>query len=321
MHAFALFRYGFRAIFRAPALILAEITWRWSFGSAACLLVGLSAVEYLRSLPVSAADLLFLRSGAPWLAAQALGDILYGSGPRLVRTIAILVLALAIVGSVAAALGRAATMKVLLPAGRLRGQTLLGLSFLRTALLLATILAVAGAAILGSSALPRGTETFAAASDSGPGAQASLAVGLFMLLAIGVVYVWGAINWLLSVAPVFAARDGRDTLGAISDAAGAFRAHKGEFIGVSVLFALLHLWAMIAAGFCSLFAIGLLSRAGVIAMFGGASVVALLYFAAVDFLYIARLASYVAIIEDEGRLLTPAVDLGTPMFPVPTSAD
>src|SRR6266536_528506 len=100
MHSIARVRDGFRAISRAPVLILTEITWRWSYGGAACLLVGFSALEYLRSLPVSAADRLLLGNGDPFFTAQALGNILYGSGPRLVRAVSIVVPAVAILGSI-----------------------------------------------------------------------------------------------------------------------------------------------------------------------------------------------------------------------------
>ena len=65
---------GFRSIFRRPALPLAEVAWRWSFGAAAFVLVGLGLLEYLNTLPVSPTDLLMLRTGHPVLVPD-MGDI------------------------------------------------------------------------------------------------------------------------------------------------------------------------------------------------------------------------------------------------------
>src|SRR5207244_6909817 len=75
---------GFRAVFRRPALALAEITWRWSFGAAACALLLLLFVEYLDTLPVTRSDVFFLRSRHPYLVSQAIAHILSGSAHRLV---------------------------------------------------------------------------------------------------------------------------------------------------------------------------------------------------------------------------------------------
>jgi len=71
---------GFRSIFRRPALPLAEVAWRWSFGAAAFVLIGLGVLEYLDSLPVSPTDMLMLRTGHPMLASSALSHIARGSG-------------------------------------------------------------------------------------------------------------------------------------------------------------------------------------------------------------------------------------------------
>lgn len=62
---------GFRAILQRPSFGLAEITWRWSFGAAAGLLLGFSFFEYLDTLPVSRGDLLLLRTAQPVLISQS----------------------------------------------------------------------------------------------------------------------------------------------------------------------------------------------------------------------------------------------------------
>src|ERR1700690_2214343 len=54
---------GFQTMFRLPLLGLAEISWRWSFGLAATAALLFSLREYLATLPVTASEMLLLRTG------------------------------------------------------------------------------------------------------------------------------------------------------------------------------------------------------------------------------------------------------------------
>jgi len=49
---------GFRVLFRLPSLGLAEIAWRWALGAAFLASFAFATLQYLNSLPVSAADML-----------------------------------------------------------------------------------------------------------------------------------------------------------------------------------------------------------------------------------------------------------------------
>src|SRR5262245_27296691 len=73
---------GFRAMFRRPSLSLAEIIWRFTFGAAACVLLGLAALAYLDTLPVTRTDLVMLRTGHPVLVSRAIAHIFHGSALR-----------------------------------------------------------------------------------------------------------------------------------------------------------------------------------------------------------------------------------------------
>ena len=79
---------GFQTMFRLPALGLAEIAWRWSFGLATAAAVGFTIREYLATLPVTAGEMLLLRTRQPALIAQALARIFQGSGPRAAAALA-----------------------------------------------------------------------------------------------------------------------------------------------------------------------------------------------------------------------------------------
>jgi len=102
---------GFQTMFRLPSLGLAEIAWRWSFGLAAAVAFAFAVREYLSTLPVTAGEMLLLRTRQPVLMLQALARIFQGSAPRAVAAFLVLTLTLALAWIVLASLGRAASVK------------------------------------------------------------------------------------------------------------------------------------------------------------------------------------------------------------------
>src|SRR5690242_13111270 len=105
---------GFRAAFRRPGTVAGEITWRWVFGAATVTLLTLCFFEFLDTLRVSKADLLFLRSNQPFLVSQALSHILHGSAHRVIVSLLIMTTALAMFWILSASVGRGATVKSLI---------------------------------------------------------------------------------------------------------------------------------------------------------------------------------------------------------------
>jgi hypothetical protein len=280
---------GFRAIFRSPSLGLAEVVWRWSLGAAACLLLGATLLEYLDTLTVSPADLLLLRSRQPFLIGHAFARILAGSGPRLVHATLVLLPALALAWMVTAAVGRAATLQGLLSRARTENwhlRALIGLNFLRVGLALAAILGFCGAAILAGFA----------STDAHP--RPSLTFLLLVALTFTVWSLWSVVNWFLSLAAIFVVRDGRDTFAALGDAVGLCRDYLGPVLASGSWFGLIHglffAFATVVACFPLALATALPGRLTVFVMF----LITLAYFAVVDYLYVARLAAYVCIVED-----------------------
>jgi hypothetical protein len=292
---------GFRAIFRRPSLGFAEIAWRWSFGAAACLLATFVCLEYLDTLPVTRADLLLLRSRQPVLISQAVGHIVRGSGFRLVAAFIVLVLALTAGWILVAALARAATIKALLThscgeeesrehdAGW-RLDSLLGLNFLRAAVLLAAVAGCfAGVTLAGMASSPD---------------EAGMALQIAMIIFTLAWLAWSMVNWLLSLAAIFVIADGRDTFGAISDAVDLIRRRGGPVFAVGTSFGLAHAAAFLVASTGAAFPLGLASALPGRVVLAVSIVITLLYFAVTDFLYIGRLAAYVAILESPEALLT-----------------
>jgi hypothetical protein len=311
---------GFRATFHRPALATAEIAWRWSFGTAMSLLLTLSFLEYLDTLPVTNADLFFLRTRHPVLISQAVSHILRGSALRFVLASAVLFATLAAGWILASSLGRAVTLRWLvdyfgarwrewaprseLPLAaegeRWGFRSLAGLSVLRVSSTLAAVIACLGASVVAG---------FVSSSGN---PRPALAFLLFIPMVCLVWLSWSALNWFFSLASIFVVRDGQDTFGAVSAAVGAFRAQMRPILAVSFWFGLAHLTAFSLATTVVAFP---LSLAGVMPPgipLVGVALVTLLYCAVVDWLYAARLAGYVAILE--GPEVLPEPD-GIPQFP------
>jgi hypothetical protein len=290
---------GFRTMFSRPSLGLAEIAWRWSFGTASGLLLALSFFEYLDTLPVSKADLLLLRTTQPVLISRAVLHIFRGSVFRITVTSIVLVLALGAAWIVIASLARAATLKALLDYFRehdasaseprikknWRLRSLFGLNFFRFGATLAAIAGCLGAFLLaGSASRP---------NDPAPVSALLITLSVTML----VWFIWSTLNWFLSLASVFVVADGQDTFGAIASAVDLCRNRAGSIFAAGTWFGLAHLTAFAVASSVVAFPLAFAAVLPVGLVFGGMLLVTLLYFAITDFLYAGRLAAYVAMIE------------------------
>ncbi len=299
---------GFRATFRRPSLTLAEIMWRWTAGAIAAALLLFGVVEYLGTLPITNGELLFLRTRQPYLVGEAIAHILRGSLNRAMMAGMVAAFLLGMLWIVAASVGRFSTVRALLDYFRRNGasgvlpggvrndggrdvasnvspKALLRLNFLRAAVALAAVFGFLGAAILAGFASP----------DTDP--QPALAFFLFLPLAVLVWLVWGALNWLLSLAGMFAVRDGEDAVGAISAALALCRERTGPVAAVSFWTGLAHAVAIVGAAIVASVPLGFAAlvpwRLVALAML----LVTLAYFALADWLYMARLAGYVCVAE------------------------
>jgi hypothetical protein len=290
---------AFRAILRRPSFGLAEIAWRWSFGAAAASLLVFSFFEYLDTLPVSDADQLLLRTRQPVFISRAVLHIFRGSAFRVIETAVMLALTLGAAWIVIAALGRAATVKALLAYFRegdvsspkreekksWRLTSLLGLNFFRLGTTLAATVGCLAAIFLGG----------AVSKPTNPAAGSVLLIILTVTMLVWL--VWSTLNWFLSVAAIFVVADGQDTFGAVGAAVNLCLDRPGSVCAAGTWFGLAHITAFVVASSVVAFPLGFapVLPAGVV--LGGVLLVTLLYFAIADFLYLGRLAAYVAMIE------------------------
>jgi hypothetical protein len=324
---------GFRAAFHRPSLVFAEIAWRWVFGATASALVGFSLVEYFNSLPVSRADSTLLLTRQPALVLRALVHVFGGSLNRGIACSLIVMLALAICWIVLASMGRMATVRALAeyfrkdlaskglivePGTKENGFTtlarsaeerstklspmrgLLGLNVLRVAVVLGSILALLASSILASFVSP----------DAHP--RPGMAIVLFLLLAGFVCFVGWELNWWLSLAEMFVVRNGDDALDAIAAAASLSRDRAGSVLAVSIWTVLAHLIAFSVASSVVAVPFAFIPVAPWRVIFAIIAIVTLVYFAIVNWLYIARLAGYVCIVEMPNPSFTQILPVAPP---------
>ncbi|MGD0570836.1 MAG: hypothetical protein ABSA78_20750 [Candidatus Sulfotelmatobacter sp.] len=291
---------GFRAAFRRPSLTFAEIAWRWTVGGVGWALFLFWLIEYLDSLPVSNGDATLLRTRQPMLVGRAISHILRGSMGRALLGALLAALAISFLWIVVGSIGRTATVRALLDYFRSRVsqeappeapeqsasfRSLLGLNFLRVAVALGAMLALLGAAILTGFASPE--------AKPRPG----LAFILFLPLAGLICIVWPLLNWLLSLASIFAVRDQQDWLGSLLTAVAFFRERSGPVLAVGTWTGLAHLVAFSVASTVISMPLAFLQVAPWRLVMIGVSLVTLAYLAVADWLYMARLAGYVCIAE------------------------
>jgi hypothetical protein len=304
---------GFRTMFRRPALSLAEVSWRWSFGAAACVLLSLGFIAYLDTLPVDRTDLLLLRTGQPVLIAKAFTHILHGSALRVALANVVLFSALALLWILLASMGRGATLlslldyireralhfagaaatstpqaSVLVPADtshNWRLRSLAGLYFLRAALALAASAAAIGAVIVAGFV----------STNSNPhtGLAVFFAAATILLLWL----IWSSISWFLSTASIFVVHQGKDTFAALSSTVDLCRERFGPVVAVGTWFGLAHLVLFLIATSVVAFPFAFFPLVPLGVVLTAVLLLTLVYFAFVDTLYIGRLAGYVAILE------------------------
>ena len=147
--------------------------------------------------------------------------------------------------------------------------------------------------------------------------QPGLAFILFVPIALLVLFTAWALNWFLSVAAVFAVRNGDSAVDAMSSAVSLCRERTGAVLAVSTWTGLAHLVAFVAATTVVSMLLGfapLLPWRLVVLI---VALITLAYFAIADWLYMARLAGYVCILEIPEALMKPTPPVRPALPPAP----
>jgi hypothetical protein len=293
---------GIRFIARDPVIFLVEILWRWSFALLACLLVFTAGLMLLGPLPIGDSWTTAWSSRDPKRIGGMIIITLSLLGNKAVIAAIAVPILIALLWAVLSALGRNITVKRL-RAGvtSLRFRSILTLQLLRAFFTwFCAVLLIA--AIVG--------ELLIAIRGSKPD------LFLYYLMVMPSVLVisslWLVINWYLSMAVLFG-RDGQSFRGAFRQARQTVRLQRSDFAGTGFVFLLLRIVVLlVAVAIC-----GLTSKMAGSApqtYFALVMVVSLAYFATSDFLYMSRMAAYLALaaahVEPGGpKLVTPASNL------------
>ncbi len=304
-------RDGFSAVLHEPALLAAELTWRWCFGFSALLLGICSGALFLNGLKVSKADQFLISTLQPQLLAAALGNIFHGSLPRFLLEQALLLLGLTVMWAFAAAAGRAATLTRLLAmfsssdephADEWRFRRLFLLELLRA---MWTQIAIAVTLFLFVYGLNQ------AANQRPLAAALTVSFGVAFALLVG----W-SLNWYLGLAPLFCLRNGAGARDALEQAVEFSGEHSGRLSLVSLAFFVVRMFWAAALSFVFLAPLNLVGRANGrwIALLMG--LVALVYFAGTDWLRLAQWGAYISLLEDASNTpLDPEAELPAPVSP------
>lgn len=298
-------RSGFRIVRANPALIFAEIAWRWAFGAAAWTIVVITLRTIMAGIDVSQAEVALTRSNDAYLIADAIVRVLVQVVPRFAAALIVLIPVLALIWIVAATIGRAITLRALFfeKGTHNREDTrIFGLNIVRAIFSVATLVAFFGTVLLVSAQFT---------PNMSPSTGPALIFG-WMCLALLVACLWALVNWFLALALIFIFRDGHTVWRSIADSLQFYRDNRAEYARIATIFGLIRSAALMVALVASAMTIAAGSVRG---MLVASVVVALIYFAVADYLYIARLAAFVQL------ALAPAADpsptLAGPTEPVP----
>jgi hypothetical protein len=270
--------YGFGAIRRDPTLLLVEILWRWCVGAFALLLF----VGFLVMQPgaVAAGDTSAWSSHDPLLISQALLHMLTGLGGKPLAIA--LLLAAAVMWTLSGAAGRTFTLNRLERSG-IRFRSILALQSLRAVSLWLAVIALTKTIALDTRLAGRGAK---------PDIFLYSALTAWSVILIGV--LWAAVNWNLSLAAVCCAKNAGGFGRSFRQALALDRSHTGDLLGVSLVFAVWRL-IVLAVVFVLWFLPSAKMATAPRAYFAWFVTTMLTYFAVSDYLYIARMAGYLAI--------------------------
>jgi hypothetical protein len=290
------FHDGFAALWHEPALFAAELTWRWCFGLAAWGLAIISAALFLDSLKISSGDQFLLSTLQPRLLSEALRHIVRGSFNPFLWEQTLLLVGLTLLWAFAATAGRAATLRRLVAMFGVEGEPQ-GMSWEFEPIFVLNLLRAMWTLIAITAILVSLAAGIMMAHN-----QRAAKAALVLSFGIGLSWAFGVIlNWFFGLAPLFCVRNRVAASEALAQSVDFFSRQAGRLFGLGFVFGLLRpVWAgtMFFVLFAPLRLAHHVARGWIMLMM---AMVALVYFAGTDLLYLARLGAYVSLAEDESH--------------------
>jgi hypothetical protein len=299
---------GLSAVLRDPLLFMLEILWRWCFALLAFFLIFAAGVILLGPLPIANRWASTWNSHNPQLIGTFIFAIVTFLGYKLIIAAVLVPFLVAILWGILSTLGRSITVKRL-RAGvtSLRFRSLMAIHFVRGVMTWACF-------VLSSATLV--VETFIATRSPKP----DLALYYLMVMPTVIIFsvVWLVLNWYLSLAAIFG-REGQSFRGAFRQARQTVAMQRSDFAGTGFVFLLMRAaLLLVALAIC-----GLASRSAGTSPQGYFTllmVVAVAYFAMADFLYMARMAAYLALAAAHVEPGGPKLVVSSSTLPVESSS-
>jgi hypothetical protein len=184
-------------ILRDPAIVAVELAWRWAFSASALALCAFAIFRLQHAVVIFPEEQQMLASRAPLQIAEALLEIWHRMHPLLIRLGVVVIPAVVVLWLIAATVGRGfVTSRIFQPVSA--GPRWSSLSLLHVLRVLSFFLLI-GAYFASSRA------TAFVSNPESPNYAAALAV--FLVLFGTAIVIWSFINWVLSLASIFAARE------------------------------------------------------------------------------------------------------------------
>ena len=295
---------GIKAVWRDPALFLMEILWRWTFVIVACLLIVFAGVMLLGPLHIGNAWDSASRSRDPQKMGQLVLTILLILGMKAIIAAIAVPLAIALLWSIFSALGRLVTVRRL-RAGltSLRFRSILALQLWRGFISWFSLVLLV-AAIFGEALI----------ATRGPRPDLLLYYLMMLPSVVLIAAFWLTLNWYLSLAAIFG-REEQSFRRAIGQARQTVRLQRSDFAGTGFVFLLMRIvLLLVAVAICGLTS-GMLGTSpqnySVLLV-----VVLLSYLAVAYFLYISRMAAYLALAAAHVDPAGPKLVAISPALPV-----
>lgn len=307
----------FTLLRRTPSIFLAELTWRWSFGLGAIAVLLFVVRRVAESLKLAGLFDLSFAHADPMERLQMTAEALVRVIPMIAPVALWAAVAMTVMWLVSATIGRGAVTAAIVRQIASQPETqvvknvswssMAGAHFARVFTLIIPLIgyllaATAENAILRRSLPPESTAPNLAEL---PPPSALLAMVLVFLTILGASLVlWSVAHFVASLAPIFAARDGRKTLDALAESVALSRRRWREFAAEAAQNATLRTVVAFAITVAAILVGVLFSHPAPILAWTLVAALTFAYIVISDWLLLARTVAYAQIAEAD-RATTP----------------
>jgi hypothetical protein len=210
-------------IFRRPGVLVAEIAWRWLFGTSALVLAGLAALRLEHAIVIYPEEQEMLASRSLILIAQAILEIAHRARPVAVRLGIVVIPSILLLWIVAATVGRGYVL-TRLSSRESSGPRWLALSILNALRVVTVLLLVV--AYLGCS--------LATSLVSNP-YEPNYTAGVLVFLSLFAIALasWSLVHWIVATACIYAVRQDFGVSKALSATMHLLRENFRELLSIS----------------------------------------------------------------------------------------